>query len=467
MDDAGPPPAASVDASDSSKSFIGLSTPAEAAVAAAVVLILVVAAASTAAFLTRRRGAKRPQSSRVDHALSSGSSLLPTSTPIKQQTKYAEVETAEAGTSSDDVASSSAAASSLDSPVKRKMGRISGAAAPGVEMGWGRWYELEELEAATGGFRQASVVGEGGYGTVYRGVLADGEVVAVKFLFDHKGQAEQEFKVEVEAIGKVRHKHLAGLIGYCAEGPKRMLVYEFVENGNLEQWLHGDVGPVSPLTWETRLRIAIGTAKGIAYLHEGLEPKVVHRDIKSSNILLDKKWNPKVSDFGMAKVLGPGSSYVTTRVMGTFGYVAPEYASTGMLNESSDIYSFGVLLMELISGRSPVDYNRPAGEVNLVEWFKGMVGSRRVEDLVDPRIQPAPAARALNRVLLVCLRCIDSDAHKRPKMGQIVHMLEGDEFPFRTEHRSPRAAHRPSTNARTSLLAEKAGADDADKSTWR
>ena len=170
----------------------------------------------------------------------------------------------------------------------------------------------------------------------------------------------------------------------------------------------------------------------IAYLHEGLEPKVVHRDIKSSNILLDKKWNAKVSDCGMAKVVGPGSSYVTTRVMGTFGYVAPEYASTGMLNESSDIYSFGVLLMELVSGRSPVDYNRPAGEVNLVEWFRGMVGSRRVEDLADPRIQPPPPPRALNRVLLVCLRCIDSDAHKRPKMGQIVHMLDGDEFPFRT-----------------------------------
>lgn len=159
---------------------------------------------------------------------------------------------------------------------------------------------------------------------------------------------------------------------------------------------------------------------------------MVHRDIKSSNILLDKRWNPKVSDFGMAKVLGPGSSYVTTRVMGTFGYVAPEYASTGMLNESSDIYSFGVLLMELISGRSPVDYNRPAGEVNLVEWFRGMVGSRRVEDLVDPRIAAPPPPRVLNRVLLVCLRCIDADAHKRPKMGQIVHMLEGDEFPFRT-----------------------------------
>jgi serine/threonine protein kinase len=148
-------------------------------------------------------------------------------------------------------------------------------------------------------------------------------------------------------------------------------------------------------------------------------------------------------------------------------YVAPEYASTGMLNESSDIYSFGVLLMELISGRSPVDYNRPAGEVNLVEWFKGMVGSRRVEDLVDPRIAAPPPPRVLNRALLVCLRCIDSDAHKRPKMGQIVHMLEGDEFPFRTEHRSPRASHRTSTGARPSLLSENIGAEESDKSMWR
>ncbi|KAF3340138.1 receptor-like serine/threonine-protein kinase [Carex littledalei] len=297
--------------------------------------------------------------------------------------------------------------------------------------GWGRWYSIEELEMATDGFCENSVIGKGGYGIVYRGVLPDFSVVAVKNLLDNKGQAEREFKVEVEAIGKVRHKNLAGLIGYCAEGPKRMLVYEYVDNGSLEQWLHGEMGRTNPLTWDLRMKIAIGTAKGIAYLHEGLEPKVVHRDIKSSNILLDKQWNPKVSDFGMAKLLGSGSSYVTTRVMGTFGYVAPDYASTGILSEGSDIYSFGVLLMELLSGRSPVDYNRSPGEVNLVEWFKGMVGSRRLEEVLDPSVPVQPSPRELKRVLLVCLRCIDSDAQKRPKMGQVVHMLEGDEFPFR------------------------------------
>ncbi|CAN1320355.1 Probable receptor-like serine/threonine-protein kinase At4g34500 [Linum perenne] len=297
--------------------------------------------------------------------------------------------------------------------------------------GWGRWYSLMELEMATKGFAEENVIGEGGYGVVYRGVLTDGSVIAVKNLLNNK-----EFKVEVEAIGKVRHKNLVGLIGYCADGSRRMLVYEYVENGNLEQWLHGIDGPVSPLSWDIRMKIAIGTAKGLAYLHEGLEPKVVHRDVKSSNILLDAKWNPKVSDFGLAKLLGSESSYVTTRVMGTFGYVSPDYASTGMLNEGSDVYSFGVLLMEIITGRSPVDYTRPAGEMNMVDWFKGMVASRRGEELVDPLIEVDPAPRALKRALLVCLRCIDLDGSKRPKMGQIVHMLEADDFPFRGEVRS-------------------------------
>ncbi|CAA2998980.1 probable receptor-like serine threonine- kinase At4g34500 [Olea europaea subsp. europaea] len=304
--------------------------------------------------------------------------------------------------------------------------------------GWGRWYSLKDLEIATNRFSDDNVIGEGGYGIVYRGVLPDGSVVAVKNLLNNEGQAEKEFKVEVEAIGKVRHKNLVGLMGYCVEGAQRLLVYEYIDNGNLEQWLHGIVGPVSPLTWEIRMKIAIGTARGLAYLHEGLEPKVVHRDVKSSNILLDRKWNPKISDFGLAKLLGSEKSYVTTRVMGTFGYVSPDYASTGMLNEGNDVYSFGVFLIEIITGKSPVDYSRPPGEVNLVDWFKGMVASHRGEELVDPLIEIPPPPRTLKRVLLVCFRCIDLDASKRPKMGQIVHMLEADELSYRVEHRSAR-----------------------------
>ncbi|KAL1558007.1 hypothetical protein AAHA92_08525 [Salvia divinorum] len=247
--------------------------------------------------------------------------------------------------------------------------------------GWGRWYSMRELQIATNQFSSQNVIGEGGYGIVYRGVLQDGSVIAVKKLLNNKGQAEKEFTVEVEAIGKVKHKNLVSLLGYCAEGAHRLLVYEYIDNGNLEQWLHGNVGAVSPLTWEIRMKIAIGTARG---------------------------------------------------------YVSPDYASTGMLNEGSDVYSFGILLMEIITGRSPVDYSRPPGEMNLVDWFKGMVSSRRSEEITDPLMAVPPPPRALKRILLLCLRCIDLDAIKRPKMGQIVHMLEADEFPFRVEPRPVR-----------------------------
>ncbi|XP_024988582.1 probable serine/threonine-protein kinase At1g01540 [Cynara cardunculus var. scolymus] len=309
-------------------------------------------------------------------------------------------------------------------------------------LGWGRWYTLRELEAATNGLSDENVIGEGGYGIVYSGVLGDDTRVAVKNLLNNRGQAEREFKVEVDAIGRVRHKNLVRLLGYCVEGAYRMLVYEYVDNGNLDQWLHGEVGDVSPLTWAIRMNIIMGTAKGLAYLHEGLEPKVVHRDIKSSNILLDRQWNSKVSDFGLAKLLCSENSYVTTRVMGTFGYVAPEYACTGMLNEKSDVYSFGILIMEIISGRSPVDYARPQGEVNLVEWLKTMVGNRKSEDVVDPKLPEMPSSKALKRILLVALRCVDPDALKRPKMGHVIHMLEADDLLFHDDrHRESSRSH--------------------------
>ncbi|CAL9114365.1 unnamed protein product [Musa acuminata var. zebrina] len=272
-------------------------------------------------------------------------------------------------------------------------------------LGWGHWYTMRELEVATGMFSDENVVGEGGYGIVYHGVLEDDTQIAVKNLLNNRGQAEKEFNVEVEAIGHVRHKNLVRLMGYCAEGEHRMLVYEYVDNGNLEQWLHEDVGPSSPLT----LVYSNEHYNWLLYFHEGLEPKVVHRDVKSSNILLDKlldkHWTPKVSDFGLAKLLGTGRTYVTTRVMGTFGYVAPEYASTGMLNESSDMYSFGILIMEIISGRNPVDYSRPPGEVNLVDWLKTMVSNGNSEGVLDPKISEKPSSRALKNTsscIVVC-----------------------------------------------------------------
>ncbi|KAJ8763039.1 hypothetical protein K2173_023244 [Erythroxylum novogranatense] len=303
-------------------------------------------------------------------------------------------------------------------------------------LGWGHWFTLRDLDFATNHFATENVLGEGGYGVVYKGKLINGTEVAVKKLLNNLGQAEKEFRVEVEAIGHVRHKNLVRLLGYCIEGVHRMLVYEYVNNGNLEQWLHGAMGHCGTFTWEARMKVLLGTARALAYLHEAIEPKVVHRDIKSSNILIDGEFNAKVSDFGLAKLLGTGESHITTRVMGTFGYVAPEYANTGLLNEKSDIYSFGVLLLEAVTGRDPVDYGRPANEVNLVEWLKMMVGMRRAEEVVDQNLEVKPATRALKRALLVALKCVDPDAEKRPKMSQVVRMLEADEYPFREDRRN-------------------------------
>ncbi|KAI3694055.1 hypothetical protein L1987_77014 [Smallanthus sonchifolius] len=305
-------------------------------------------------------------------------------------------------------------------------------------LGWGHWFTLRDLEQATRRFSNENVVGEGGYGVVYKGTLINGTVVAVKRLLNNLGQAEKEFRVEVEAIGHVRHKNLVRLLGYCIEGTQRMLVYEYVDNGNLEQWLHGDTQECGVLTWEARMKVLLGIAKALAYLHEAIEPKVVHRDIKSSNILIDHDFNGKLSDFGLAKLLDSGESHINTRVMGTFGYVAPEYANTGMLNEKSDIYSFGVLLLEAITGRDPVDYNRVANEVNLVEWLKKMVGDRRAEEVVDPDLDLKPSTHALKRALLVALRCVDPVSEKRPKMSQVVRMLDTD-FPYREERRNRRS----------------------------
>lgn len=317
------------------------------------------------------------------------------------------------------------------------------------QLGWGHWFTLRDLEIATNRFSRENVLGEGGYGVVYRGCLINGIPVAVKRLLNNMGQAEKEFRVEVEAIGHVRHKNLVRLLGYCIEGTQRMLVYEYVSNGNLEQWLHGAMRQHGSLTWEARIKILLGTAKALAYLHEAIEPKVVHRDIKSSNILIDDGFNAKVSDFGLAKLLGAGKSHIATRVMGTFGYVAPEYANSGLLNEKSDIYSFGVVLLEAITGRDPVDYSRPSDEVNLVDWLKMMVGSRRSEEVVDPSIETKPSTRVLKRALLIALRCVDPDPEKRPRMSQVVRMLESDD-PIPREDRRRRHNHGVSSEAENS-----------------
>ncbi|KAJ4908150.1 putative receptor-like protein kinase [Raphanus sativus] len=312
-------------------------------------------------------------------------------------------------------------------------------------LGWGHWFTLRDLQMATNNFSRDNIIGDGGYGVVYRGNLVNGTHVAVKKLLNNLGQADKDFRVEVEAIGHVRHKNLVRLLGYCMEGTQRMLVYEYVNNGNLEQWLRGDNQNHEYLTWDARMKILIGTAKALAYLHEAIEPKVVHRDIKSSNILIDDKFNSKISDFGLAKLLGADKSFITTRVMGTFGYVAPEYANSGLLNEKSDVYSFGVVVLEAITGRYPVDYARPPPEVHLVEWLKMMVQQRRSEEVVDPNLNTKPSTSALKRTLLTALRCVDPMSEKRPRMSQVARMLESEEYPIPREDRRKRRSQNGTT----------------------
>ncbi|KAH9766528.1 putative receptor-like protein kinase [Citrus sinensis] len=350
-------------------------------------------------------------------------------------------------------------------------------------LGWGHWFTLRDLQSATNRFSKDNIIGDGGYGVVYRGQLMNGTAVAVKKLLNNPGQADKDFRVEVEAIGHVRHKNLVRLLGYCIEGTQRIywaeliwsvfiplpfccqnfriLVYEYVNNGNLEQWLRGDMCDRGYLTWEARMKILLGTAKALAYLHEAIEPKVVHRDIKSSNILIDENFDAKISDFGLAKLLvalqirrcnssflffphpPPNHSFSIASVpkvdrLVWRSYVAPEYANSGLLNEKSDVYSFGVVLLEAITGRYPVDYGRPQSEVNLVEWLKMMVQLRRSEDVVDPNIETRPSTSALKRALLTALRCVDPDSDKRPKMSQVVRMLESEEYPIPREDRRRR-----------------------------
>ncbi|KAH9774153.1 serine/threonine-protein kinase PBS1 [Citrus sinensis] len=233
-------------------------------------------------------------------------------------------------------------------------------------------FTFRELAAATKNFRPESFIGEGGFGRVYKGWLeSTGQVVAVKQLDRNGLQGNREFLVEVLMLSLLHHSNLVNLIGYCADGDQRLLVYEFMPLGSLEDHLHDLPPDKEALDWNTRMKIAAGAAKGLEYLHDKANPPVIYRDFKSSNILLEEGFHPKLSDFGLAK-LGPvgDKSHVSTRVMGTYGYCAPEYAMTGQLTVKSDVYSFGVVFLELITGRKAIDSSRPHGEQNLVTWTK-------------------------------------------------------------------------------------------------
>ncbi|XP_024387701.1 receptor-like serine/threonine-protein kinase ALE2 isoform X2 [Physcomitrium patens] len=292
-------------------------------------------------------------------------------------------------------------------------------------MGTAKTFTLAELERATDNFRPDNVVGEGGFGRVYQGVLDSGIQVAVKVLTRDDHQVGREFIAEVEMLSRLHHRNLVRLIGICTE-EIRCLVYELITNGSVESHLHGLEKYTAPLNWDARVKIALGAARGLAYLHEDSQPRVIHRDFKGSNILLEDDYTPKVSDFGLAKsATDGGKEHISTRVMGTFGYVAPEYAMTGHLLVKSDVYSYGVVLLELLSGRKPVDMSQPPGQENLVTWARPLLTSKDgLRQLVDPCLKDNFPFDHFAKVAAIASMCVQPEVSHRPFMGEVVQALK-------------------------------------------
>ncbi|KAH9701266.1 putative serine/threonine-protein kinase PBL9 [Citrus sinensis] len=296
-------------------------------------------------------------------------------------------------------------------------------------------FSFSDLKTATRNFRPDSVLGEGGFGSVFKGWIDEhsfaatkpgtGMVIAVKRLNQDGFQGHKEWLAEVNYLGQLYHPNLVKLVGYCLEDDHRLLVYEFMPRGSLENHLFRRGSYFQPLSWNLRLKVALGAAKGVAFLH-GAETKVIYRDFKTSNILLDINYNAKLSDFGLAKDGPTGDqSHVSTRVMGTYGYAAPEYLATGHLTAKSDVYSFGVVLLEMLSGRRAVDKNRPSGEHNLVEWAKPYLASKRkIFRIIDNRLEGQYTLEGAYKGATLALRCLSTEGKFRPTMAEVVTVLE-------------------------------------------
>ncbi|XP_057472606.1 probable serine/threonine-protein kinase PBL10 [Actinidia eriantha] len=296
-------------------------------------------------------------------------------------------------------------------------------------------FSLADLKMATRNFRPDSMLGEGGFGSVFKGWIDEnsftaakpgtGTVIAVKRLNQDGFQGHREWLAEVNYLGQLYHPHLVKLIGYCLEDEHRLLVYEFMPRGSLENHLFRRGSYFQPLSWNLRLKVALGAAKGLAFLHSA-ETKVIYRDFKTANILLDSNYNARLSDFGLAKDGPTGDkSHVSTRVMGTYGYAAPEYLATGHLTTRSDVYSFGVVLLEMLSGRRAVDKNRPSGEHSLVEWAKpSLANKRKIFRVLDNRLDGQYSLDIAHRAANLALRCLSMEPKFRPNMEEVVKELE-------------------------------------------
>ncbi|KAJ4844264.1 hypothetical protein Tsubulata_009810 [Turnera subulata] len=286
-------------------------------------------------------------------------------------------------------------------------------------------FSLKQIRASTNDFDSANKIGEGGFGPVYKGVLPDGRVVAVKQLSSKSKQGNREFLNEMGIISCLQHPNLVKLHGCCIEGDQLLLVYEYMENNSLARALFGDGKSQLKLDWPTRLRICIGIARGLAFLHEESKLKIVHRDIKATNVLLDKDLNPKISDFGLAKLDEEEKSHISTRVAGTIGYMAPEYALWGYLTEKADVYSFGVVALEIVSGKSNTSFVPSDDCICLLDWACRLQQSGDVTKLVDEALRSKVKREEAETMVKVALLCTNASPTLRPSMSEVVNMLEG------------------------------------------
>ncbi|VFQ61285.1 unnamed protein product [Cuscuta campestris] len=294
-----------------------------------------------------------------------------------------------------------------------------------VKLGNLRRFSFKELQQATDNFSSKNILGAGGFGNVYRGKFGNGSVVAVKRLNDINGTAgESQFRTELELISLAVHRNLLRLIGYCATPTERLLVYPYMSNGSVASRLKGK----PPLDWQTRKRIAIGAARGLVYLHEQCDPKIIHRDVKAANVLLDECYEAVVGDFGLAKLLDHAKSHVTTAVRGTVGHIAPEYLSTGQSSEKTDVFGFGILLVELITGMRALELGKSVNQKGAaLEWVNKMEREKNIDGLVDRELAGSNYDRIdVGEMLQVAILCTQYLPGNRPKMSEVVRMLEGD-----------------------------------------
>ncbi|KAL8034651.1 hypothetical protein ABFX02_12G042600 [Erythranthe guttata] len=296
-----------------------------------------------------------------------------------------------------------------------------------ISFGQIRRFSFREMQLSTDNFSESNIIGQGGYGKVYRGVLVDNTRVAVKRLMDyHSPGGEAAFMREVHLISIAVHKNLLRLIGFCTTSTERILVYPFMQNLSVAYRLRDLKPGEKGLDWPTRKRIAFGTAHGLEYLHEHCEPKIIHRDMKAANILLSDEFEAVLGDFGLAKLVDAKVTHVTTQVRGTMGHIAPEYLSTGKSSEKTDVFGYGITLLELVTGQRAIDFSRLEEEedVLLLDHIKKLLREKRIEDILDGNLKNYEG-KEVETILQVAMLCTQSSPEDRPRMAEVVSMLEG------------------------------------------